>query len=472
MIHKRYYINTFEGVGLNATDWVVGKIESMTSVLEDEGYRVFSNIIGDVIEDYFGEYIDHEDIVQEGSFGRRGRPPAYVHLAKKNNTFVFYDVDVIGAEENRESDKMGNCAYELDIFAESIDEVKETRDEIIEVYMKKFGVTKEKSEIVKDQGGLMEKVKSIAEDELTEKESISHDLYDKLKSKKDRKILIELRKRGSVLESDLGDLSSGQASSDEIKNTLNYFSGDEYQLINRKMAIVCRDTDEIVFLMDDKEKAKEVGDLECPKCTGKIEDEKIISYYGRNDKLDDLLDGSRWMPLHVKGKFLENGVPESSVFTEVKYEQDEIDVVVFLEGYTLIIEVKDRPVNLNDAYKLSAKTTRLESIFEESLTQQSSFVSRQQFPGITDQIDFVPIIISTGDIADDATDLLEETKSNAMYLENCEGEIETFVEKLVRKINHENSVDRLDSLVSGGQKDSISNFISEVVQESILQISK
>jgi hypothetical protein len=91
-----------------------------------------------------------------------------------------------------------------------------------------------------------------------------------------------------------------------------------------------------------------------------------MPYYRITEELKELLDGNRWMPLLVRDSLIHAGVHPDDVLTEVKHREDEIDVLVFYRNRVLVIELKNRPVNLNDAYKLSAKTSRLENVVSKT----------------------------------------------------------------------------------------------------------
>jgi hypothetical protein len=426
--------------------------------------------MSEVVKSFFGVVTVHDEVVGSDRVGRRG-PSVFVHMAKKDEVFVFYDMEMRNTET--EDGIEGKLILEIDLLSKNHSHIQDIKKNVTDICMKGFGLTSEKKELIKKESSIASRFANTLKDELDQRNPIDNDLYDKIKNKEDRDILIELRKRGSVLGSDLGDLSVGQTSREDINKSLDYFSGEEFELVNKRKAIVCRENEEIIFLMEDGQEPKDVEDFECPKCTNKIKDEKIIPYYGRTDKLDDLLDGSRWMPLFVKQQFVNAGVDENLIMTEVKYEQDEIDVLVLYKKYAFIIEVKDRSVNLNDAYKLSAKTSRLESIFEELASDRSIIFEQNEgwlfsSKGASDNIEFVPIVISTEDVADDAIDLLEETKSASKILEKCEDKLEKFVDELIRSIDDSFASERLSRLTSSGQSDSISSHIAEVIHNSAL----
>lgn len=471
MLHKRVLIDIDKTVELDDNKEVVNIIEKFTDSIEEEDYSVLNREIAKKLENLIGQAKNHSEIVKGRGFSRRRSPAVYVHLGIKDDVFILYDMHVKGGGE----DDLYKALIEIEVFASDEKTIEEETKSLADLCMKTFGLTKELKEIVLSSNSLIESVSEDLKNELNMREPISHNLYKKLTDKTDRKILIELRKNAPLLETDIGNISFGTVSKEEIKNTLDYFSGEEFSLVSRKKAIVCRSSNEIIFLMDNEEEAEDIKDLECPQCKNKIGDEKIISYYGRSDKLDDLLNGNRWMPLYVKEKFVNNGVNEENVLTEVKYEQDELDVLVLFEKNVYVIEVKDRPVNLNDAYKISAKTSRLESIVGDLFADNRGVIRRGDYASTHSRdklADFVPVIISTEDIAEDAIDLLEETKTSALHLENCESKVESFVSNVTDRVMEKKAKSRLGRLISDNSDDSVSNHIRSLVVESLSDIAK
>ena len=74
-------------------------------------------------------------------------------------------------------------------------------------------------------------------------------------------------------------------------------------LSDRKFAIVCNDTNEIIFTISSREGVEDAKNLECPKCYKPIGSETLMAYYKVTEDLKKLLDGSRWMPLLVRDAF-------------------------------------------------------------------------------------------------------------------------------------------------------------------------
>ena len=131
-----------------------------------------------------------------------------------------------------------------------------------------------------------------------------------------------------------------------VKRLLDYLSGDEYQLIDRKFAIVCNERDEIVFRYRSKDDFDKAKSLECPQCSKLLGEESVMNYYGVTDELKGLMDGNRWMPLMARDGLVKAGVSTDDIYTDVKHGQDEIDVLAFFRDRVLVMETKNRPVNL------------------------------------------------------------------------------------------------------------------------------
>lgn len=348
------------------------------------------------------------------------------------------------------------------------DEIKEA---IIDETMKYFGLTKSKNDLVKVTPLDKEFLDFLITGGLEITESLSDPLFQRVKEKGDRDILRELKKRGSVLESDLKELSLPGLDMRNIKSTLDYLSGEEYKLIDKKYAVICNRTNEMLFLVKDRTDL-EGSKLLCPKCSAEIGSESLLAYYESTKKLKELLDGSRWMPLLIRDALIRSNVPASNIFTEVKHENDQIDVLVVYQKRIFVIEAKDRSVSLNDAYKLSAKTSHLESWIEESYSSKSDLftTSRSVIDGrivyskrrAGSPKDLIPIIISTSEISPEACDLLRNTNKKALFLENCENELNKFIGNLIGTVDKEEMGRAFNNLIGREAEDSVSNFVSAI----------
>lgn len=472
---------------LDITEWFKGgsertprvAINEIIKLLSERGYRSLEFELSQLIENFLGKPINQcalPDARGKKSIAYRHlrRPEVYTTCLRRDSGFVFLDTESTEPSQEEPAQTvtgrdLRELLLEVDIFAVDDKNAHVIQEAIVDDVMRCFGLTKSKQELKISITSDTHLFRGLRE-RLIVKPPLSDSLFQRLKESADRDILRELKRRVSVLERDLHELPLPAIKPDRIKSTLDYFSGEEYRLVDRKFAIVCNRTSEIIFLLRDKQDLDNAKHLECPKCSAKIGEETVLSYYESTNSLKELLDGNRWMPLLVRDALVEAGVPEQDIYTEVKHGEDEIDLLVFYQGRVLVMEVKDRPISLNDAYKLSAKTSRLESISEKatrSLDDDYSEVYLSTRRRARANISaFLPIMISTCDIASDARNLLQETKENARFLENCESSLYKFIHTLIDTIYQDELEGRLSELTSITKADSVSNLAAAQLEHA------
>lgn len=198
-----------------------------------------------------------------------------------------------------------------------------------------------------------------------------------------------------------------------------------------------------------------------------------MGYYGVTETLRNLLDGNRWMPLFIRDALIKSGVPSEGIFTEAKHGEDEIDVIACYRDRIIIIEAKNRPVSLNDAYKLSAKTSRLEAVFTKQMMKEkygdddlSQYIYANTLLFEQSKVPFIPMIVSTNDIAKDARELLAQTKDSSVFLENCDGQIDPFIGTFIHNIDQIELRRRLENLLSVETDDSLGRLIQNQLQQA------
>jgi hypothetical protein len=400
-----------------------------------------------------------------------------------NDEGEVFDIDVIALLDRREVRKKmkpeSRTYLEIDTLVSDSSDITDVINDLCDDLMKGFGLTKSKDELLTfvDLGSPVPL--EFIKDRLKPSEPISEDLFKKLVNSNDRTILTELKKRGSILSTDLHEIPIGEVSGDRIKNTLDYLSGKEYRLVERKFAIVCEETKEIIFLLPSQDDIESVKALECPKCSKPIINEIVTPYYAVTDELKTLIDGNRWMPLLIHNSIVQAGVKKAWIFTEVKHGEDEIDVLTFYKNHVLVIEAKDRSVNLNDAYKLSAKTSRLETLLSRYYEEHRkgrirASVRRYGYQYVSEKSPWIfdPIVISTKEIANDAKNLLLETRSNSKMLENSENRVDEFITDIINEINQELSTERFGKLTSTESYDSVSRLAGEMMSRAFTVLCK
>jgi hypothetical protein len=395
----------------------------------------------------------------------RGAPSVYVTCLKADETFMFLDMEPVGPTSLKPFD------LEADIFSPSREAAAPAIQLLLEATVECFHLSGPGTELIRPKRVIPSPPKWLAE-MAASKPAIDSSLHKRLAVREPREILRALKKRGSILESDLADLTESGASEATIAAVLDEFSAGDDRLVEKKKAIVCKTTNEIIFLLRDMADLESAKNLECPKCSSKITDELVLSYFERTDQLRELFDGNRWMPLLVKDALVEAGIPLEAVHTELKYDQDEIDILALYKGRVLVIEAKDRPFNLNDAYKLSAKTTRLEN----AALRHPAQVGRpdpEDLESILANLDapqrkpsYIPVVVSNFDIAKDARDLLTETKDTVRFLEGAEDGLLQFAQALVSNIDDEDTRSRLYRLTGTAASDSISHLAAAQISQA------
>lgn len=417
----------------------------------------------------FRKFFDPEDTSIRAAVLEESRSLVYVSCLRRGGAVYFVDIE---SRETHPGTIDFVLAVEIDLFAPDINVMKNAKNSIIEDIMKCFGLTKAKDVLVAF-ASRFSPLSEMLRNMLTLTEPLSEGVLQCMRQEKERSVLRELKKRGSILERDLDELVLPSMTSTSTKNALDYLSGEEYKLVERKYAIICRDTDEIIFLARSKNDLESVMHVECAKCSKRLKEELIMGYYGVTETLRNLLDGNRWMPLFIRDALIKSGVPSEGIFTEAKHGEDEIDVIACYRDRIIIIEAKNRPVSLNDAYKLSAKTSRLEAVFTKQMMKEkygdddlSQYIYANTLLFEQSKVPFIPMIVSTNDIAKDARELLAQTKDSSVFLENCDGQIDPFIGTFIHNIDQIELRRRLENLLSVETDDSLGRLIQNQLQQA------
>jgi hypothetical protein len=78
---------------------------------------------------------------------------------------------------------------------------------------------------------------------------------------------------------------------------------------------------------------------------------------------------------------------------------------------------------------------------------------------------FVPVVITTHEVAKDAAELLLETRETAQFLEQSEGKVDSFIKGIIGKIDHQDSRRRFIALTSA-QNDSIAELAGNQIRQA------
>jgi hypothetical protein len=441
------------------------------------GFASLESRIAEAVESVLGCSANHTDLSALGRSSRYEAPTVFSTCYVNAETLVFCDIEIVNEK----------YALEIDVFAQSRDRAQDRVDQVIEAIRRSFGLTASRDDLLMRRRTISPMLERIRK-RLTLSTEIVDSLYQAVKDGEDREVLISLKKRGTVLARDLGDLAVGGKDKPSVKATLDYLSGQDFRLVQKKVAIVCKDTGEILFLLDDANQLEGQPAFQCPKCSRPLADEDIEAYYGSTDNLRELIDANRWMPITVKEALVAAGVKADHIFTEAMHGDDEIDVLAVYQSTVFVVEVKGRPISLNDAYKLSSKTSRLENLLRRSESEigidedllmayddmQATTTrgsTRYRIPPRIERSNFVPVMISTHEIAQDAATLLKDNSENALLLDHSDGKIEGFIEETIEAIDRDRLKRRFRRLTSAGTSvpDSVPNFAAALVQSAFQQ---
>lgn len=477
MKHERFFVDIQDWLQTGEDRKPLDAMDEILSYLGDLEWRSLSKEISNLLNSFLDQQGEVTTIPQRRSptaLPSRNNRNIFVSCVTKEGTLAFIDM-----ERGKRSDEF--FYLEFDVFAPDDGSLGSHRDLFIEATMKCFGLTRTKDSLISSPFSEFDYASQLRE-RLVSTPPIDDALFQRLRDEHDRNMLRELKKRGAILERDLGELVPATADTEATKRTLDYLSGDEYQLVDRKYAIVCNNSGEIILPVRQREDFEKAKSLECPKCERLLGEEQFMAYYGATDALRGLIDGNAWMPLLVRESFLGAGVHSENIHIEVKNGEDEIDVLVFHKRRVIVVEAKNRPVSLNDAYKLSAKRSRIErganelpardrylgdGDDEESfdwLDSELFYSSRMSRSRMV--IQCIPVIISTHDISKDARDLLSETTEAAKFLEQSDRKIDGFIRESVAEIDTEVLERRLSQLTSRAVPDSCANSASLQVESS------
>lgn len=473
MKHVQFYVSLADWFNDDPERRPLNALLEISTCLMQRGMESLEKNISDVLDGFLGVCADQASMKDGRASTRRtsmDNEAVYITCFKNDSTLVFVDIERLKTKDRR--------YLEFDVFATEEGEIQTFVESIIEDSMKCFGLTKSKTDLVKyseEESKLLKQLRN----SLAYNPPIDDALFRRLQEEKDRSMLRELKIRGSILERDMGELVPSGTSLDSIKNTLDFLSGEEIKLVEKKYAIVCKQTGDIILPLRNRDGFEKARELDCPKCSNLLGDEDVMAYYNVTDKLKGLIDGNKWMPLLVRDAFLISGVKSEDIYIEVKHDEDEIDVLVFYRRRIIAVEAKNRSVSLNDAYKLSAKRAKLEAVASSSLIDQrydfeddvmfSSIISEGSYSRmfsrqISAAESIIPVIISTHDISKDASGLLDRTTSESQFLENCDGKIESFVGGIIRKIDSDEVDRRLAKITSHHSGDSVANLAGEQLQ--------
>jgi len=131
----------------------------------------------------------------------------------------------------------------------------------------------------------------------------------------------------------------------------------------------------------------------CPSCRTKVSKESCADCFIVENRYGRLLEGSKWMAMLVRYK-LEQFPSVSRVLESVVDGPNELDLIANLDGYLMLIELKDNRFSIGHAYSFVGKCTQYQ-------------------PDIS-------IIIATEGIDDDVKEYIKNIRIKVHYIDSLD----------------------------------------------------
>jgi hypothetical protein len=130
-------------------------------------------------------------------------------------------------------------------------------------------------------------------------------------------------------------------------------------LLERKLHVYCPGCTQSIATVENEDALSSLisAKVECSKCQRKITKSSFENSYYVTDTGAFLLDGSRWMGIHLRNAIYPFGISDRGR-TEVKDGPNELDLVANLDGELLLMELKDSQFSIGHAYPFVGKCSQ------------------------------------------------------------------------------------------------------------------
>ncbi len=390
-------------------------VEKMTSHMSSSGWESLTRMASstwcpDIVELQTQDKLDNEPPK------RSSQPRAYTDLLIRKNEMWFVDVELGRHGQGR--------VIEIDVFCphHSHSITDDAVDAVIKCFRLPASTKAEPSEGSFIRNTVFGKLRS-------SRSTVSQGISQLIPQHLD--LLMTIKQRGKILRSDL--LQSMPGLNDrENQSTIAKLSRGKHPLLSREKALICKATNEIVFILDEEQESDGIGPgLRCPKCKSLIKDEKREDIFELSPKCREAIDGNSWMPALAVSTLVQSGVPSDCVLTEVFHGKDEIDLVISWGRKIIVCEAKARDFSLNDAYKLMSKIERLKSKIADAMTGGRKRATHQSRRTAIDprnlarasaygSFEMLPMVLCTGKVSADAKDLILDINPSAVLYEEVQ----------------------------------------------------
>ncbi len=452
---------------------------------DDANYEPFHEATGKCLERFFGPSVDLQSTWKALWEKDRDVLPYMFKVLFRDQAGTLYFVDVNRGEPVLEGDEEKpprprfKPRVELDVFSKDETNIDTSLDRFLEALFKHFGIESSRDDVVYAREDVAKPMFEELKKNLVQCfDPAMQGIYRRIEDAKERELLFEVKRSKSLFARDIPTLKVGGLDPGRISKLLDYYSGAEMRLLEKRYGIQCKSSGDLICVLESKADLEKAKDLECPRCKKKLQFEEIESIYRPTETLKDLLDHSRWMPLQVKDLMENCGVPEDNILISATHDTDEFDVVALVCDTLLVFELKDREVSLGDAYKFSAKFSRLDRLMGRLIKKPRGVFLRfersygivrdrhRDSRGIPGEI--APVIITTRFIEKDAVDFLDDMMGDLKVFEHSDKTIETGLNDFIRSIQNQHAFERLRSCCSVAKEDSIANLAGALTECALL----
>ncbi len=131
-------------------------------------------------------------------------------------------------------------------------------------------------------------------------------------------------------------------------------------LVRREYLVICRQDGHTICTVPDSSELEQSGgaSFKCSVCGRGLSNEVLQEILAITDDARKLLDGSRWMQIHVTAILERAGVKRDNIHWGLTSNEDELDISADILGLKAFFELKDREFGLGDAYPFAFRVSR------------------------------------------------------------------------------------------------------------------
>lgn len=129
-------------------------------------------------------------------------------------------------------------------------------------------------------------------------------------------------------------------------------------LIGREYLVICRKDSHTICTVRDKSQLESSVEMHCTVCARPFREELIQEIFVISGACISLLNNSQWMTIWITDILKKAGIGFDKVKWSTAAGEDEIDVIVDVNGRKIFLELKDREFGVGDAYPFLYRVQR------------------------------------------------------------------------------------------------------------------